>query len=114
MPEEIWAEVLRYLEENWGRGSERRISRSTLSRRTGSTIPPGAKLTRDGSACRQVPERLVAIMQMIREIDVRHLLSAIRVPTLVVYRTADIPHAAGSRYLGAHIPGAKVVELAGQ
>jgi class 3 adenylate cyclase len=44
---------------------------------------------------------------------VRHLLSAIRVPTLVVYRTADVAHAAGSRYLGAHIPGAKVVELQG-
>jgi hypothetical protein len=50
---------------------------------------------------------------MIFQIDVRHLLSAIRVPTLVVYRTADIQHAAGSRYLGAHIPGAKVVELPG-
>jgi class 3 adenylate cyclase len=55
----------------------------------------------------------VAIQQMIREIDVRHLLSAIRVPTLVMYRTADVAHAAGSRYLGAHIPGAKVVELQG-
>jgi class 3 adenylate cyclase len=50
---------------------------------------------------------------MIRHIDVRHLLPAIRVPTLVVYRTADVAHAAGSRYLGAHIPGAKVVELPG-
>jgi class 3 adenylate cyclase len=50
---------------------------------------------------------------MVIEIDVRHLLPAIRVPTLVVYRTADIGHAAGSRYLGAHIPGAKVVELPG-
>jgi hypothetical protein len=44
---------------------------------------------------------------------VRHLLSAIRVPTLVVYRTADVAHAAGSRYIGAHIRGAKVVELPG-
>jgi class 3 adenylate cyclase len=51
--------------------------------------------------------------QMIFQIDVRHLLSAIRVPTLVVYRTADFAHSAGSRYLGAHIPGAKVVELPG-
>ncbi|OBA80984.1 hypothetical protein A9W99_15520 [Mycobacterium sp. 1164966.3] len=50
---------------------------------------------------------------MITEIDVRHLLPTIRVPTLVVYRTADLGHAAGSRYLGAHIPGAKVVELLG-
>jgi len=57
--------------------------------------------------------RPVAIQEMIRQLDVRHLLSAIRVPTLVVCRTADTMHAAGSRYLGAHIPGAKVVELPG-
>jgi class 3 adenylate cyclase len=50
---------------------------------------------------------------MVRELDVRHLLAALRVPTLVIYRTADAGHAAGSRYLGAHIPGAKVVELEG-
>jgi class 3 adenylate cyclase len=51
---------------------------------------------------------------MIFDIDVRHLLSAIHVPTLVIYRTADIVHAAGSRYLGTHIPGAKTVELPGE
>jgi class 3 adenylate cyclase len=50
---------------------------------------------------------------MVLDIDVRHLLSTVRVPTLVIYRTADIGHATGSRYLGAHIPGAKVVELPG-
>ena len=31
----------------------------------------------------------------------------------MVYRTADIAHAEGSRYLGANIPGAKTVELPG-
>src|SRR5262249_2917916 len=36
------------------------------------------------------------------------------VPTLVIYRTADVVHAAGSRYLGAYIPGAKTVELPGE
>jgi len=59
------------------------------------------------------PGAAVALQKMVFEIDVRHLLSAIGVPTLVVYRTADVMHAAGSRYLGAHIPGAKVVELQG-
>jgi class 3 adenylate cyclase len=53
-------------------------------------------------------------MRMNFDIDVRHLLSAIRVPTLVIYRTADLFHAAGSRFLGAHIPGAKTVELPGE
>ena len=59
------------------------------------------------------PGAAVALQKMVFEIDVRHLLSAIWVPTLVVYRTADIVHAVGSRYMGAHIPGAKVVELVG-
>src|ERR1700721_2983667 len=54
-----------------------------------------------------------AIQRMVRELDVRDLLPAIRVPTLVVYRTADYFHAVGSRYLGAHIPDAKVVEVQG-
>jgi hypothetical protein len=49
---------------------------------------------------------------MNRDIDVRHILSATRVPTLVIHRTGDpvieIGHA---RYLAQHIPGAKLVEL---
>ena len=48
------------------------------------------------------------------EIDVRNVLPAIRVPTLVVHRSGDrvIPVDAG-RYLAQHIPGAKFVELPG-
>jgi class 3 adenylate cyclase len=49
------------------------------------------------------------------EIDVRHVLPAIRVPTLVLHRTGDprINVEAG-RYLGSHIPGARYVELPGE
>jgi class 3 adenylate cyclase len=60
------------------------------------------------------PGAAVTLMRMIFDIDVRHLLSAIQVPALVIYRTADAFHAAGSRYLGTHIPGAKTVELPGE
>ena len=112
VPEEIWDEGLRHLEEQWGRGQEGGLPLWALT--------PGRA---DDPAWRRAhgrwerlsasPGAAVAIQQMIRAIDVRHLLSAIRVPTLVVYRTADIAHASGSRYLGAHIPGAKVVELPG-
>jgi class 3 adenylate cyclase len=59
------------------------------------------------------PGAAVAILKMIHDLDVRHLLKAIQVSTLVVHRTADPAHAAGSRYLGAHIEGARVVELPG-
>jgi class 3 adenylate cyclase len=46
--------------------------------------------------------------------DVRDILAAIRVPTLVLHRRGDrfVPVEAG-RYLAAHIPGARFVELDG-
>ncbi len=49
------------------------------------------------------------------EIDVRDVLPAIRVPTLVIHRTGDrvIPIESG-RYLAQHIPNAKLAELPGQ
>lgn len=54
-------------------------------------------------------------MRMNREIDVRHVLPATHVPTLILHRTAehliDVKHA---RYLARYIPGAKLVELAGE
>lgn len=61
------------------------------------------------------PGAAVSIMSMNREIDVRHILPATRVPTLILHRTAehvmDIEHA---RYMARHIPGARLVELAGE
>lgn len=49
------------------------------------------------------------------EIDIRDVLPAIRVPTLVIHRTGDrvIPIESG-RYLAQHIPDAKLAELPGQ
>jgi len=49
------------------------------------------------------------------EIDVRHILPAIRVPTLVLHRTGDprVSVEAG-RHLGKHISGASYVELPGE
>jgi class 3 adenylate cyclase len=47
-------------------------------------------------------------------IDVREVLPAIRVPTLVIHRTGDHDvNVAEGRYLAARIPGAKFVELPG-
>jgi class 3 adenylate cyclase len=46
--------------------------------------------------------------------DVRHVLSAIRVPTLIVHRAGDqVVHVEHGRYLAAHIPNARLVELPG-
>ena len=54
------------------------------------------------------------LMQMNRELDVRHVLGAIRVPTLVLCSAEDDrTNVAGSRYLAEHIAGARYVELPG-
>jgi pimeloyl-ACP methyl ester carboxylesterase len=60
------------------------------------------------------PGSASAYSRMNSEIDVRQVLDAIRVPTLVLYRTGDAPNVVGgSRYLAERIAGARYVELAG-
>ncbi|RDH75122.1 hydrolase [Mycolicibacterium moriokaense] len=61
------------------------------------------------------PGTVASMMPLVAEMDVRALLPAIRVPTLVVHHTDDaaIPVEWG-QYLADHIPGAKYVELAGR
>jgi pimeloyl-ACP methyl ester carboxylesterase len=60
------------------------------------------------------PGTTAAVMDALGEIDVRHVLPSIRVPTLVMHRREDqflmVEH---SRYLAERIPGARYVELDG-
>lgn len=60
------------------------------------------------------PGSVLTLMRANYEIDVRHLLPAIRVPTLILHRAGDelVPIRAG-RYLAEHIPGAKYAEIPG-
>jgi class 3 adenylate cyclase len=55
------------------------------------------------------------LFRMASELDVRDVLPAIRVPTLLIHRTGDtllgVEH---SRYMAERIPGAKLVELPGE
>ncbi len=49
------------------------------------------------------------------QVDVRHLLDTIRVPTLILHRTGDrLIDVRHSRYLAQTIPGARYVELPGE
>ena len=69
-----------------------------------------ATLTRQAAS----PGAAVALMRMNREIDVRGVLGAIRVPTLVMYRAEDHPSiVGGSGYIVEHVPGAKSVVFPG-
>lgn len=58
------------------------------------------------------PGAAVAIAQMGREIDIRHILPTIRVPTLAIVRGGD-ENLPATRYMAEHIPGTRFVELPG-
>jgi class 3 adenylate cyclase/alpha-beta hydrolase superfamily lysophospholipase len=61
------------------------------------------------------PGAAVASARMAFETDLRPLLPAIQAPTLVLCRSGDLSGGPDhARYLAAHIPGAKLVELPGQ
>jgi class 3 adenylate cyclase len=55
-----------------------------------------------------------ALLRMNTQIDIRHVLPAIRVPTLVIHRTGDQDsNVEEGRWIAARIPGARFVELPG-
>jgi hypothetical protein len=58
------------------------------------------------------PGAAVQLARMNAEIDVRHVLPSIHVPTLVLYRESEYLREA-TRYMGERIPGARVVPLPG-
>jgi class 3 adenylate cyclase len=60
------------------------------------------------------PGSALALAKMNTQIDVRSVLSTIRVPTLVLHRSGDLDaNIAEGRYIAERIPGAKFVELPG-
>ncbi len=60
------------------------------------------------------PGAAVALLRMNTQIDIRHVLPTIRVPTLVVHRTGDRDaHVEEGRWLATRIPGTRFVELPG-
>jgi len=69
-----------------------------------------ARLARLGAS----PGAFLALRRMNLEIDIRHALPVIRIPTLILHRTGDMTvKVENSRYMAERIPGAKYVELPG-
>ena len=61
------------------------------------------------------PGAAVALTRMNAEIDVRHILPSIRVPTLILHRKGDrCIKVEEGRYLAQRIPGARYIELPGE
>jgi DNA-binding winged helix-turn-helix (wHTH) protein/pimeloyl-ACP methyl ester carboxylesterase len=60
------------------------------------------------------PGAAVALTKMNAEIDVRHVLPTVRVPTLVIHNRGDLClKVEEGRYVASRIPGARFVELPG-
>jgi class 3 adenylate cyclase len=109
LPPDRLAAFLEMIERDWGTGAS--LKAFAPSKQSDERFKRWwARFERLGAS----PSAVIALMQMNNEIDIRHILPAIRVPTLVLHRTDDprVSVEAG-RYLGAAIPGAKYVELPG-
>ena len=108
-PRDTWEEFLDAVVRDWGGTTGLDVRAPSLA---------GDKKFRDWWAryVRQSasPGAGRAIWSMIADIDVRHVLPAIRVPTLIIHNTGDrtVP-VESSRYMAERIPTAKYVELPG-
>ena len=96
-------------EENWGTGSSLKSFAPNLV--TNDRFRNWwARFERLGTS----PAGAIALARMNGQIDVRHVLPTVHVPTLVLHREHDARvNVAAGRYLASHIAGAKHVEIPG-
>ena len=110
--DEQWKHVLDDIDRHWGTPQSLNVTMWAPSVAHDRRAAEGIASYFRASAS---PGAAATIMRMNREIDVRHVLPATRVPTLILHRTAerviDVQHA---RYMARHIPGARLVELPGE
>jgi len=115
-PDYPWAETdeerdryIEGLEDNWGAdGDIRRIAPSAAG------DPAFTKRLATYFRQSASPGDAAALLRMNSEIDVRAVLPAITVPTLIVHRTGDLDSKIEEgRWIAGQIPGAKLVELPG-
>jgi pimeloyl-ACP methyl ester carboxylesterase len=105
-----WEERQRYAEEieqSWGWEAD-------MKRMTPSADEAMAAWWARRAHAAASPRAAHDLILMNSQIDIRHVLPAVAVPTLVLHRTGDIDsQVEEGRYVAEHIPGARFVELAG-
>jgi len=102
-------EFLGQLDKHWGEGALLLLN-APSRRNDRAFLQWFARIERAAAS----PGSVLTLIRANYEIDVRHLLPAIRVPTLILHRAGDelVPVRTG-RYLAEHIPGAKYAEIPG-
>jgi len=101
--------LFEYIDQDWGSGSS--LPMFAPSRKDDVSFQNWwGRFERLGAN----PSAAITLMKMNSQIDISDILPSIRVSTLVIHRTDDVTiDVDGGRYLGANIPNAKYVELAG-
>lgn len=107
---EEFEESVRYIGERWGQSGAFIQHLAPSQEPTEWLLEWTKRLLRN--AC--TPSGALAFQRMAFDIDVRDIVSSIRVPTLVLHAENDqVCHVENGRFLAHHIPGAKYVELPG-
>jgi pimeloyl-ACP methyl ester carboxylesterase len=107
-PEQVEA-FIAAAEVNWGTGSSLKSFAPNMATNE-RFLAWWARFERLGTS----PAGAIALARMNSRIDVRGILKTVRVPTLIIHRDHDARvNAAASRYLAAHIAGARHVEIPG-
>jgi class 3 adenylate cyclase len=111
--EEQWDAYLGELERRWG---QREYVREYIREMAPSMRLDDEALDAYTTTFRMTggPGTVMALETMWRETDVRHVLPAVHVPTLILHRTDDRVYSiAGARFAAERISGSRFVELSG-
>jgi class 3 adenylate cyclase len=103
-------ELVALVEQHWGQARLLDRIAPTLAE-----VPEAIEAMSRYERLSATPATAGALLRMAFEGDIRSVLPVVNVPTLVMHRTSDqfvaFEH---GRYLAEHIPGAKLIELAGE
>jgi pimeloyl-ACP methyl ester carboxylesterase/DNA-binding winged helix-turn-helix (wHTH) protein len=109
VPREEWETTLTDIEKHWGEGILLAVNAPSATEDP-AMVEWCRKLERASAS----PGSVVDLLRANYELDVRHILPSVKVPTLVMHRSGDalVPIASG-RYLAEHVPGAIYSEIPG-
>lgn len=109
VPPDQYDASIREMQEHWGEGYNVAVN-SPSQINNEAYVRSVARLERSSAS----PSSIVALFRANYEIDVRHILHSIHLPTLILHRKGDglVPVACG-HYLAENIEGAKYVEIPG-